>query len=249
MQSATDITISIVTVAYNSEKTIRKTIESVLNQTYKNIEYLLVDGKSEDNTVQIAKEYEQKFRKKGYRYIILSEPDEGMYDALNKGIALATGGIIGQINSDDWYEPIAMQRIADTFREKEFDVFWADLRVIKDSGNIVKKAKLSSFVSTRYWNHPTTFIKADIYKQNPYALLSMYDDFELILRLKKKGCRMVVLNEVLADFSFGGMSTQKRWRDVVKRIQWRCQNYKRNGYGLIYYIDSAWMELVKYILA
>lgn len=249
MQDATDITVSIITVSYNSEKTIRKTIESVLSQTYKHIEYLIVDGKSDDNTVQIAKEYEEKFKNKGYKYIIRSEPDKGMYDALNKGIVWATGNIIGQINSDDWYEPVAIQKIVDTFQEKEFDVFWADLRVIKDSGNMVKKAKLSPFVSTRYWNHPTTFIKAEIYKQNPYALLSMYDDFELILRLKKKGCRMVVLNEVLADFSFGGMSTQKKWRDVKKRIQWRCQNYKRNGYGPIYYIDSVWIELAKFILA
>lgn len=249
MQGESEFKISVITVTYNSEHTIRRTIESVLNQTYQDVEYLLIDGKSDDNTVEIAREYEDKFRKKGYTYCIFSESDNGMYDALNKGIALATGSIIGQINSDDWYEPMALQRVADTYQKKNFDVFWADLRVIKESGNMIKKAKQSLFASTRYWNHPTTFIRAEVYKKNPYALLSMYDDFELILRLRKKGYRMVVLNEVLANFSFGGMSTQKKWEDMLKRIRWRCQNYKQNGYGPIYYMDSVCVEVVKFLLA
>ena len=109
------IKVSVVTVAYNSEKTIAKTIESVLNQTYLEIEYLIIDGASKDRTVQIAKSYQKQFDDKGYTYRIISEPDCGMYDALNKGVALAQGEIIGQINSDDWYENNALQRVVETY--------------------------------------------------------------------------------------------------------------------------------------
>ena len=101
--------VSIITVAYNSEKCIRKAIESVLNQTYPHIEYTIVDGLSKDNTVAVAKEYEEKFQEKGYTYRIVSEKDNGIYDAMNKGIRMATGELIGMINSDDWYEPIAVE--------------------------------------------------------------------------------------------------------------------------------------------
>ena len=90
--------ISIITVCYNSEKNIKDTLESVLKQTYKNYEYILVDGKSQDNTLKIIKKYEKKFKGK-LKYI--SENDKGIYDAMNKGIKLSTGDIVGLINSDD----------------------------------------------------------------------------------------------------------------------------------------------------
>lgn len=96
--------ISIVTVSFNSEKTIRQTIESVLNQTYTNIEYNIVDGASTDRTVEIATQYKDDFEAKGIKYIITSEKDKGIYDAMNKGIARSHGEIVGLINSDDWYE-------------------------------------------------------------------------------------------------------------------------------------------------
>lgn len=249
MSEHEQVMVSIVTVTYNSEKTVSDTLESVLAQTYDQIEYIVVDGASKDRTVEIVESYRPRFEARGYRLRVVSEPDKGMYDALNKGVAMATGDIIGQINSDDWYEPVAAQRVAETFLETGFDVFWGDMRVVKKSGDLIKRAKLSSFMTTRYWNHPTTFIRASVYQENPYGLHSMYDDFELILRLRAKGCKMVVRNEVLANFRFGGMSTNKDWDEMCKRVKWRCENYKRNGYGFIYYVDSALMEFVKYLAA
>lgn len=243
------VKVSVITVAYNSEKTIAKTIEAMLNQTYNNIEYLIIDGASTDSTLKIAQSYQRKFDEKGIEYKVVSEPDRGMYDALNKGVKLATGDIIGQINSDDWYENNAVERVAETFEETDFDVFWADLRIIKPTGNIIKHAKNSRFASSRYWNHPTTFIRAEIYKKNPYALLSMYDDYDLFLRLRNQNVKIVTLNEVLADFNFGGMSTQKNWNDTKKRIRLKCMNYKRNGYGVLYYADSVLVEVAKYLLS
>ena len=114
--------ISIITVAYNSEKTIAKTIESVLGQQAApekpfQIEYLIIDGSSSDRTVEVAEGYRAKMEEKGICYRIVSEPDRGIYDAMNKGIRLAEGEIIGIINSDDWYEPDALKTVVETFEE------------------------------------------------------------------------------------------------------------------------------------
>ena len=102
--------VTVITPCYNSEKTIRRTIESVLNQTYKDIEYLIIDGASTDKTVEIAKSYEAAFEGRMHIY---SEKDEGIYYAMNKGIGLAKGEIIGIVNSDDYYEPEAVAKIAE----------------------------------------------------------------------------------------------------------------------------------------
>ena len=100
--------VSIITACFNSEKTIKTTIESVLHQTYSNIEYIIIDGKSSDSTIEIVKEYMPLFRGR-LRYI--SEKDNGIYDAMNKGIRLSKGDVIGIINSDDFYELDAVENI------------------------------------------------------------------------------------------------------------------------------------------
>lgn len=240
--------ISVITVTLNSQETLSKAIESVLNQTYDRVEYIVMDGGSKDSTVEIAESYKDRFAAKGYSFSVVSEKDKGMYDALNKGVKIATGDIIGQINSDDWYEPDALETVAAKFMADPFDLFWGDLRIIKNSGDMIKKAAIKKFVSTKDWNHPTTFIRAEVYKSNPYSLISMYDDFELILRLRKQGVKMCVENKVLANFVFGGMSTKKDLKDTIRRIKLSCNNYKINGYGLPYYIDRVVVEMAKFIL-
>lgn len=116
--------VTVVTVAYNSEATIARTIEAVLHQTYQNIEYIIVDGASTDNTAQIAQSYLPEFDKPGRSLKIISEKDNGMYDALNKGIAAANGVIIGSINADDWYEPDAVKTMADLYQKEKYDAAW-----------------------------------------------------------------------------------------------------------------------------
>ena len=103
--------VSIITVSYNSEKTIAHTIESVLAQIYDDIEYWIIDGKSSDGTVALAESYCSAMEQKGITYHILSEPDGGIYDAMNKGIQLATGDVIGIINSDDWLDKDALLNV------------------------------------------------------------------------------------------------------------------------------------------
>ena len=102
--------VTILTVAFNAEATIAKTMESVLNQTYDDIEYIVIDGASKDKTVEVARKYQKAFDvAPGRKLIIVSEPDKGMYDGLNKGARMAHGELVGQINADDWYELDAVE--------------------------------------------------------------------------------------------------------------------------------------------
>ena len=111
--------ISIITATFNRAYVIKDCIESVLRQKYTDYEYIIVDGASKDNTVEIVNEYRQAFADKNYRYRIISEKDNGIYDAMNKGIRMATGDIVGIINSDDWYEPDALETVARTYSEMQ----------------------------------------------------------------------------------------------------------------------------------
>ena len=123
------IKVSIITVAFNAEKTISRTIESVLNQTYPDIEYLILDGASVDKTVDVAQRYMKAFCEKGYTYRIVSEPDQGMYDALNKGAKIAQGKLVGQINADDWYELDAVETMVRLYEREKYDAAWGSIRI------------------------------------------------------------------------------------------------------------------------
>lgn len=241
--------VSIVTVCYNSENTIKDTIESVLNQTYTNIEYIIVDGLSNDTTVKIIKSYESKFLEKGIKYEWISERDNGIYDAMNKGIIKSTGDIVGIINSDDWYEKDAIEKVVIKYNQDNFDMVYGDLRIIGKNKNYIKKAKLKKIISTRYWNHPTTFIKRKVYEKNFYKLESINDDLDLMLKIRKnKNLKVVVINEILANFRLGGVSNIKSLKRAIKSIKNRNNIYKNNGYSKLYYLDNFIIEMIKYFL-
>ena len=243
-----DIKVTIITVAYNCAETIATAIESVLNQTYQNIEYLVIDGLSKDNTAQIAKAYIPKFSEKGMVMKVVSEADNGMYDALNKGIAMATGELVGNINADDWYESIAVEKMVELYKKENYDLAWADLRIIKPSGNMIKKARVGGLKTTTGFCHPTMFSKKEALLELPYACEQMDDDFEMILRAYKSGKRIVTLNEVLANYRFGGMSTKKSIKDSVKRVKMKYATYKKHGYSPLYWFYCVAIETAKYIL-
>ena len=154
------MTVTIITICFNSEAVIKKTIESVLNQTYTDIEYIIIDGASKDKTVEIAESYKDAFADKGIDFKIFSEPDKGIYDAMNKGIAKATGELVGLINSGDFYEPQMIETAVKAYEEKPYDIFYGDINLIKDNGQIiVKKSRYDKFPTSRHWNHPTMVVR------------------------------------------------------------------------------------------
>lgn len=246
---AEKVKVSVVTVCYNSEKTIRDTIESVLNQTYTNIEYLIIDGKSKDHTVSIAEEYRQAFADKGMEYRITSEKDNGIYDAMNKGTQMATGDLVGILNSDDWYEKNAVERVVDTFEKTAFDMFYADIRLIKPDGStVVKHSRYRKFATSRDWNHPTTFLRRSIYDRFHFQCKVVYDDWDFILKVRNAGYKIVVLNEVLANFRMGGASNEGGMKRAIQKIKERYGIYRQNGMSRLYLIECTVHEVAKALL-
>ncbi len=241
--------VSIITVAYNGEGTIAKTIESVLGQTYGNIEYIIVDGNSKDKTAEIARSYQKKFDNQiGRTLTVISESDKGMYDALNKGARIATGEIVGQINADDWYEPDAVEKMVDFYKKENYDVAWGNLSVHKPSGDMLKRAKIGKLWTTSGWCHPAMFSKRTVLLEFPYALENMYDDFDYATRVYLAGRKICTLDEVISNFNFGGMSTKKSFKEAMKRVELSYGIYKKYGMSKFYWFHRFATEMAKLIL-
>ena len=242
--------VSITTVTYNSEKTLARAIESVLNQTYDSIEYLIIDGLSGDRTLEIAESYRERFQERGYSCIIVSEKDNGMYDAINKGIRLARGEIIGNINSDDWYETSAVEKAVRFLEETGCDFMYADLRMIKPDGTgFIKRARQQRIATSRGWNHPTQFARKKVYQRFPYKQESLHDDFDVFLKVKKSDYRVGILNEVLANFTMEGVSHKRKLSAAVARGKCRYRIYRENGYSRWYVLECIMIEAAKWLLA
>ncbi len=203
---------SIITICFNSEKTIDRTIKSVLAQTYKDYEYIIVDGCSKDGTLDIVKQYEPLFEG---RMKWKSEPDKGIYDAMNKGIRMATGDIIGIVNSDDWLETDAVEVVAKAFEDTN-TLYCGDIVFHYTNGeqkrmdaNIPLFKRNASLWIMNGIRHPATFVPRDVYDKiglfNDKMKLSADQDF--ILRCYFQGVKFYHVNEVLSNMAAGGIST------------------------------------------
>lgn len=209
------MTISIITATYNSSQTLRDTINSVLNQTYKDIEYIIVDAVSKDDTINIIKEYEPLFNDK-MKWV--SEPDNGIYDAMNKGIKMATGDVVGILNSDDFFtSDDVLENIAKEFID-DIDATYGDVHFVKEenikkcvryySGRIFSPGMLKfGFIAP----HPSFYIRKSIYDK--YGLykpeLTIAADFELVARLcHKHKIRTKYVHQDVVTMRIGGASTK-----------------------------------------
>lgn len=203
--------ISIITVCYNSAKTIQDCIQSVVNQSYSNLEYILIDGQSTDNTLEIVYSFGSKISQ------VISEQDKGMYDAINKGIKLATGDIIGILNSDDMYvDELVLSEVVQKMKATNADALYADLNYVDqmDTNKVIRywksgEYKKGSFLSGWMPPHPTFFIKKEFYSQfGGYSLdLVSAADYELMLRMiHKNSAKMAYLPRVIVNMRVGGMS-------------------------------------------
>ncbi|UUM12844.1 glycosyltransferase [Clostridiaceae bacterium HFYG-1003] len=242
--------VTIISVAFNSEKTIAKTIESVLNQTYENIEYIIVDGVSKDNTVKVVSEFQHLFdAKKGRSLKIISEPDKGMYDALNKGARMAHGELIGQINTDDWYESDAVENMVKLYVKEKYNVAWGSIRMCGKK-TWIKHAKIGKLWTTAGWCHPGMFSRKETLLEFPYALESMYDDFDYITAVHQAGRKIVTIDKIVSNFAFGdgGMSTKKSLKEVKKRVDITYGIYQKYGMSKFYWCYRWAFELVKYVV-
>lgn len=228
--------ISIITVCYNSEATIETTIQSVAAQTYKNIEYIVVDGSSKDGTLDIIKRHEDKITK------WVSEPDKGLYDAMNKGIGMATGDVIGLINSDDLFcDNKAIEKVMDIFiKNPSLDSVYADLYYVaqNDINKIIRKwitGRQRKFNKGWHPAHPTLYIKKNVYKKHGLFDLTfkLAADFEIMLRfLDKYKIKATYLKEPLVKMRLGG-ETNKSFYNIYKQNIECVRAFKQNNIFVI----------------
>jgi glycosyltransferase involved in cell wall biosynthesis len=214
------ILVSVITVCRNSEKTIAKTIESVLHQSYSHLEYLIIDGASTDRTMEIVKHYEPKF--KG-RLHWLSEKDAGIYHAMNKGIALSNGEIIGIINSDDWYEPESVQIAVSTIGNNDSVIAYGILRFVKNGMELMLRRNSHHYLQEFTIQHPACFVHKKIYQT--YGLFdTQYQcaaDYEFMLRLKLAHIEFIPINNIIANFQMEGISVKMSDKAYIETLHIR----------------------------
>lgn len=225
--------VCIITVVYNNVRRIERAINSVIRQTYKNIEYIVIDGGSTDGTVEVIKRYGN------FISHWVSEPDKGVYDAFNKGIKLSTGDVIGFLNSDDFYaNDTVIERVVNKFLESCADGVYGDLVYINSHGKVVRYWKAGGYkkdLLKKGWMppHPTFFLKREIY--NKYGLyrtdMKISADYDMCLRLLwKADIRIAYLPEVLVIMEKGGLSNRSLL-NMVKSLSEDYRAIRDNGVG------------------
>lgn len=247
--------VSIITVVFNNKGTISSAIDSVLSQAYPGIEYIIIDGGSTDGTDKVVKSYGGKIT------TFISEPDKGLYDAMNKGIKLATGDVIGILNSDDlYYNNNVIQKVADEFRLADPDAVYGDLLYVdkSDTNKNVRYWKSSDYQKNAFvcgWHppHPTFFVKRDVYEK--YGLFDIsFDlsaDFELMLRfIEKFGIKTKYIPEILVKMRLGG-ETNKSIKNIIKGNVNCIKAFRKNGIrpNYLYPLFRLLPKLNQYILA
>jgi len=222
--------ITIITVVFNGEKYLEETIQSVINQTYDNVEYIIIDGASTDGTLDIIKKYA------GQIDYWVSEPDAGIYYAMNKGIELASGEWINFMNAGDgFYIETTIKNIF-MDNKRECDLFYGDCEVLYDGFSRSQKAGLFDCLwKGMMFSHQSMFIKADIQKRNQYNILNQIGaDFELIFKLKDNGSTFCYINEKVSIVRAEGLSDTKRFGSI--KSHWStAKRYNPSFFVDIYY--------------
>lgn len=245
--------VSIITATYNSDKTILDTLESIKSQTYKNIETIIVDGLSKDNTLNIIK--------KNSVNKLISEKDDGIYDAMNKGISLSSGDIIGILNSDDiYYNENVIEDVVNVFKNKNCEAVFSDLFYVNknDTNKKVRfwktgRFRLNSFFSGWHPPHPTLFLKKSIYDKfgNFDTKYKLAADFELMLRLfEKEKIHVEYLEKPTVKMRLGGASNESL-SNIIKQNLEIIDAFKKNKFkinSIIYVLKRMYNKVMQYKL-
>ncbi len=235
--------ITIITVCYNSEETIKDSIDSVVIQSYENIEYLIIDGLSKDNTLDIVNQYKDKIAK------VISEKDKGMYDAINKGIKLATGEIIAILNSDDaYFDSNVIQDIVTKMQENKSDALYADLNYVDriDTSKVIRYWKSGKYKQGDFFKgwmppHPAFFVRKKVYDQYGSFNLDLKSaaDYELMLRfIHKHQISLSYLERVVVKMRVGGMSNASLMNRLKANREdkkaWEINGLKAKSYTFLF---------------
>ena len=238
--------ISIVTVSFNSRETIEDTILSIASQTYRDLEHIVVDGGSKDGTLALIDKHRDKITK------VVSEPDEGIYDAMNKGIGLATGEVIGFLNSDDVYDNNqVLEQVAESLSLSDFDLCYADLVYVHrtDLNKVARFWKSSEYnneLLCRGWNppHPTFYARRLLYqKYGCFDLkFKISADYELMIRFFKGGVRCIYVPMVWVKMRMGGMANRS-YANIIKANLENILACRKNG------LKKPWLIIFRRLLS
>jgi glycosyltransferase len=228
------MTISIITATYNSSETIRDTLLSIRQQEYPDIEHIIIDGKSTDDTLDIIKKFPHVSR-------IISEKDDGIYDAMNKGVAAVTGDVVGILNSDDVYRHSkVLTKVMEAFKDPAVDVVYGDLQYVKfeDLDKVTRTWKSGTFTKRKFYYgwmppHPSFFVRRKVYEHAGHFNSSLRSaaDYEFMLRvLLKYDHHVQYIPEVLVKMRTGGMSNASFHHRIranrEDREAWRLNNIR-----------------------
>lgn len=228
-----EMLVTVITPCFNSEKTIRRTMESVLNQTYKNIEYLIIDGASTDKTLEIVKSFEPAF---AGRMRIVSEKDEGIYYAMNKGIKLAKGELIGIVNSDDYYESTAVDVMVNNRSRSKYQVLYGYERILRDGQEAGICIYHHTNLDYQMITHPTCFVTKKLYED-----LGVFDtsykysaDYEFMLRLYHGGkTEFTPVYEIISNYALGGASGTGAAYMETQKLKYKYGMISKKKYRLL----------------
>lgn len=221
---------SIITVTYNAGKVLEDTIQSVVFQTYRNVEYIIVDGGSTDNTLDVVHKYQERISK------VISEPDKGLYDAMNKGIRMATGDYLCFLNAgDELHENETLQKIVHTLKGKEFpDVIYGETAIIDEEGHFLHMRRLStpehlhwkSFKQGMLVCHQAFFARRELALANPYDLQYRFSaDFDWCIRIMKQSKNLHNTYLTIIDYLNEGMTTQNHKASLKERFRIMAKHY------------------------
>lgn len=231
--------VTIITPCFNSEKTISYTIESVLGQTYSNMEYLIIDGASTDKTVEIAKSYKETFDdSKAFRgrMKIISEPDEGIYYAMNKGIRMAKGELIGIINSDDYYEKDAVSIMIEHRTQNPYQILYGFERIMRNGKEVSICIHHHTNLDHQMITHPTCFVTKRLYADfgifnTDYKYSA---DYEFMLRVYHSGkVEFTPVYELISNYALGGASSSKAAYMETQQLYYQYGVITRKRYLLL----------------
>lgn len=229
--------VSIITATFNSDKTIGSALDSVASQTYPHIEHIIVDGRSVDETMGMVRAYQKKHQ--NIRFI--SEPDQGIYDALNKGIELSTGDVIGFLHSDDFFEnKEVIQDIVTSFQTQNSDGVYGDLKYVNATqpNKVVRYWKSSLFhknLLSKGWMpaHPTLFLKRELYQTygNFDLGFKIAADYDFMLRiLKQPHLHFAYLPQVITNMRVGGASNRS-FKNIIQKSKEDYRALQNNNVG------------------
>lgn len=224
--------ISIITICFNNEEDIRPTLESVANQTYEDFEHIVVDGHSSDDTMEIVREYSGFIKK------IISEPDRGMYDAINKGVKLATGDVVGLIHAGDrLFDREVISGIAEHFKTNDIDAMYGHSILVNKSDKPVRVNKSPKFRKSLFkagWmpSHQSVYLKRELFEKLGYYREDFggSGDYEFVLRyFYFNDLKIKRLDRFILRFTIGGRSTSNYkktlWKSQLRHIEaWRLHD-------------------------